>query len=77
MVDPISPALVSARSDFHRDIVCALDWLDSIEHLALYLIYWRGLTQAQVAAELGLPTRTIGTAVARGMHQLGEQLIRS
>ncbi len=55
----------------------ALSALNRVERLALHLIYWRGLTQAQVAEELRLPTRTIGTAVAHGMLRLGDQLTRS
>ena len=57
------------------DLLNALSGLDRIDRLALRLIYWRGLTQTEVARELGLPLATIRECVARGMRELAQHII--
>jgi len=56
------------------EILHALCDLERVDRTALRLIYWRGLTQAQVAHELALPQGVIGQCVARGMRELAGRL---
>ena len=44
--------------------------LDRVDCAALRLIYWHGMTQAQVARELSLPESVVRRCVARGMREL-------
>jgi DNA-directed RNA polymerase specialized sigma24 family protein len=46
-----------------------MDGLNRLDRVALQLIYWTGLTQAQVAEELGVPLMTVRACVADGMHE--------
>ena len=49
-------------------ILDALSDLDLSDRRALVLLYWHGLTQAQVAAELRLPEPRVRQCIARGMQ---------
>lgn len=55
------------------DVLDALTGLGGVEHVALRLIYWRGMTQRQVADELQLPDHVVRQCVSRGMRLLGAQ----
>lgn len=56
------------------EVLNALCDLHRADRIALQLIYWRGLTQAQVARELALPEATIAQCVARGMRDFARHL---
>jgi DNA-directed RNA polymerase specialized sigma24 family protein len=51
-----------------------MDDLDSVDRAALQLIYSFGMSQAQVAWELGLPETEIRRSVARGMCEVAARL---
>lgn len=51
-----------------------MDDLDSVGSAALRLIYSFGMSQAQVAWELGLPETEIRLSVARGMREVADRL---
>ena len=51
-----------------------MDDLDSVDRAALRLIYSFGMSQAQVAWELGLPETEIRRSVARGMREVAARL---
>lgn len=51
--------------------------LDGADRIALRLVYFRGLTQTQVAHELALPETTVRQCVARGMRELAARLERT
>jgi DNA-directed RNA polymerase specialized sigma24 family protein len=51
-----------------------MDDLDSVDRAALRLIYSFGMSQSQVAWELGLPETEIRRSVARGMREVAARL---
>jgi DNA-directed RNA polymerase specialized sigma24 family protein len=51
-----------------------MDDLDSVDRAALRLIYSFGMSQAQVAWELGVPETEIRRSVARGMREVAARL---
>lgn len=59
------------------EVMGALERLDAPYRQALRLIYWNGMTQAQVAAELAVPEQTVRAHVARGMRMIAASLTRS
>ncbi|WP_159440884.1 sigma factor-like helix-turn-helix DNA-binding protein [Jatrophihabitans endophyticus] len=68
MVDPDAhvAALVAGSQDVHA----ALRRLDPTQTRVLRMIYFERRTQAQVAAELQLPARTVAATTASGMQAL-------
>lgn len=52
----------------------AMDDLNSVDRAALRLIYSFGMSQVQVARELGLPETEIRQSVARGMREVAARL---
>jgi DNA-directed RNA polymerase specialized sigma24 family protein len=51
-----------------------MDDLDSVDRTALRLIYSFGMSQAQVAWELGLPEAEVRRSVERGMREVAARL---
>jgi DNA-directed RNA polymerase specialized sigma24 family protein len=51
-----------------------MDDLNSVDRAALRLIYSFGMSQSQVAWELGLPETEIRRSVARGMREVAARL---
>jgi DNA-directed RNA polymerase specialized sigma24 family protein len=72
---PTVTAERSAQVSAAAHVLHALEDLDRVERAALELIYWRGMTQSQVARELDLPQATIRHCIARGMHHMAEHLM--
>jgi DNA-directed RNA polymerase specialized sigma24 family protein len=51
-----------------------MDHLDSVDRAALRLIYSFGMSQSQVAWELGVSENEIRRSVARGMREVAARL---
>jgi DNA-directed RNA polymerase specialized sigma24 family protein len=71
--DAMAPTTVARSPEL--EVLNALNRLKDTDQVALRLIYWRGLTQGEVARELALPQETVRRCVARGMRELAEHLI--
>ncbi len=67
-----SPDWSAAR--WAAETLQVMDDLDSVDSAALRLIYSFGMSQAQVAWELGLPETEIRLSVARGMREVADRL---
>ena len=67
-----SPDWSAAR--WAAETLQVMDDLDSVGSAALRLIYSFGMSQAQVAWELGLPETEIRLSVARGMREVADRL---
>lgn len=64
------------QTTWDADVLRALECLARLDRAALRLIYWGGLTEAQVARQLALPEPTVRTHVAPGMRELAAYLAR-
>ena len=73
---PISAVDAPERSParWAAETLQVMDDLDSVDRAALRLIYSFGMSQAQVAWELGLPETEIRLRVARGMREVAARL---
>lgn len=53
----------------------AMELLQPNEREIIDLFYWRGLTHAEISAELALPLGTVKTRIRRGLLRLREHLV--
>ncbi len=65
--------IVELRAE-HRRVRSALAVLTPLQRQALDLAYQRGLTQAQIAAHLGIPLGTAKTRLRDALHRLRQEL---
>ncbi len=68
------PELALAGKETRTAIVEAIDSLDPLERRVILLAYQDGLTQAEIAAELGWPLGTVKTRTRRALHRLRDRL---
>lgn len=78
-VDPVDPraadpAQAAARAETHAQVALALEALPDRQREALLLTHAGGLSQAEAAAQLGLPLKTVGSHVKRGLDRLRARL---
>ena len=72
MTDPAPGS--DAETAWARNVMDEMSGLRPIDRAVLKLIYWRGLTQLEVARELALPDHAVRRCVARGMRELAGNL---
>ncbi|MDP3043851.1 MAG: sigma-70 family RNA polymerase sigma factor [Bacillota bacterium] len=52
----------------------AMESLTKLQRRAVYLVYYRDLTQAQAAVELGITQRRVSRLLHRGLDQMAHSL---
>jgi RNA polymerase sigma-70 factor (sigma-E family) len=62
------------RADEQRRVVAALRRLPLRKREALVLRYWAGLSDAEIAATLGIKATTVRSTISRGLDQLEQDL---
>ena len=68
------PEVALAGKETRATIVEAIESLDPLERRVILLAYQDGLTQAEIAAELGWPLGTVKTRTRRALHHLRDRL---
>jgi len=71
-VDPAENALIAER---RQQVQVALSQLPSEQRQVLELVYYQGLTHAEIAAQTGQPLGTIKTRIRLGLVKLRQALI--
>lgn len=69
-VDHHTPLRDAMESDERRHILSALDQIPELQRKALYLAYYEGYSQSEIAELLGEPLGTIKTRMRKGMMKL-------
>ncbi len=69
---PADAALLLAEE--HREVIVAVRRLPRRQQEVLVLRYWSGLSEAEIAATLGVSRGTVKTCASRAMAKLGELL---
>jgi len=73
--EAVAPAdLLVARAALHRDLAVAVMELDEPYRTAVLLRYLEGLPPRAIARRLGVPVRTVGSRLARGLARLRQDL---
>jgi RNA polymerase sigma-70 factor (ECF subfamily) len=68
------PEVALAGKETRAAIVEAIESLDPLERRVILLAYQDGLTQAEIATELGWPLGTVKTRTRRALHHLRDRL---
>jgi RNA polymerase sigma-70 factor (ECF subfamily) len=69
-VDHHTPERDALETDERRNIMKALDQIPELQRKALYLSYYEGYSQSEIAEMLGEPLGTIKTRMRKGMMKL-------
>jgi len=69
-VDHHTPERDALETDERRNILKALDQIPEMQRKALYLSYYEGYSQSEIAEMLGEPLGTIKTRMRKGMMKL-------
>jgi RNA polymerase sigma-70 factor (ECF subfamily) len=72
--DRDDPALATVLSDERRAVRKALEVLPPEQKLAIHLAYFGGLTQQEIANQLGQPLGTVKTRIRLGMQKMRSAL---
>jgi RNA polymerase sigma-70 factor (ECF subfamily) len=73
-VDHRTPERDALETDERRNIMRALDQIPELQRKALYLSYYEGYSQSEIAEMLGEPLGTIKTRMRKGMMKLANIL---
>ena len=72
--DAVGPADAAQTAEDRRQIQAALAALPESERALIELAYFGGLTQSEIAAQMGLPLGTVKTRMRNGMIALRDTL---
>jgi RNA polymerase sigma-70 factor (ECF subfamily) len=70
VVDHQTPLRDAMESDERRHVLNALEQIPELQRKALYLSYYEGYSQSEIAEMLGEPLGTIKTRMRKGMMKL-------
>ena len=71
---PGDPAALAAHTDLSKRVREALDQLQPQQRRVLEIAYFRGLSQSEIAEELGAPLGTVKSWTRQGLLRLREML---
>jgi RNA polymerase sigma-70 factor, ECF subfamily len=69
-VDHQTPLADAMENDERRHVLAALEQIPELQRKALYLSYYEGYSQSEIAEMLGEPLGTIKTRMRKGMMKL-------
>ncbi|MEP7235194.1 MAG: sigma-70 family RNA polymerase sigma factor [Ignavibacteriota bacterium] len=69
-IDHQTPLTETMESDERRRMMAALDQIPELQRKALYMAYYEGYSQSEIAEMLGEPLGTIKTRMRKGMMKL-------
>jgi len=72
----VESARIVAQDDRRREVHAALETLPPEQKQVLDMAYFAGMTQAQIAEELGIPIGTVKTRTLAAMKKLRRALSR-
>jgi RNA polymerase sigma-70 factor (sigma-E family) len=72
--DAESSEQAAVAREEQREIIAALGALSARRREAIVLRYWLGLSEAEIAAAMGISPGTVKSSVSRGLAALGQAL---
>jgi RNA polymerase sigma-70 factor (sigma-E family) len=69
-VEPDGPDARAVLSEEHREVLAALDQLPPRQREVLVLRYWSGMSEAEIAAALGISRGTVKSTASRALSAL-------
>lgn len=67
---PVDPADRAVLAEEHREVLAALDTLAPRQREVVVLRYWSGLSEAQIAATLGISRGAVKSTASRALRAL-------
>ncbi len=74
LADAESSEQAAVAREEHREVIAALAALPARRREAIVLRYWLGLSEAEIAAAMGISAGTVKSQVSRGLAALGHAL---
>jgi RNA polymerase sigma factor (sigma-70 family) len=74
MPDEASPEHTAILREDHREVLAALASLPARKREAIVLRYWLDLSDAEIAAAMGVSAGTVKSQLSKGMGTLGKAL---